>query len=226
MRTHKLGCISPSVVNLPWDLQDALRPGIAAMVTTLNVRNGRPGEFERAVATMGASVDVLIDEGAGAIAVFGVPVSARRGFASERDALRALTAPRGAVPIVSTLAAVCEALADAGVRRPLLVTQYADGVNAQIAQFFADAGLATAGAAGLGARDAAAVNATSPDDYAALARRALAAHPSADGVFLSARGNLAPVARDLTRETGLPAVEQVGAAAWWADRTFRSLATV
>jgi maleate cis-trans isomerase len=221
----KIGCISPSVVNLPWDLEALVPPDVAAIVTTLNVRNGRPGEFERAVATMGASVDVLIDEGAGAVIVFGVPVSARRGFAAERAELDALTAPRGAVPIRSALAAVCETLAAEGVRRPLLVTQYADEVNAQIVTFFRDAGLEPAGATGLGARNAAEVNRTSPADYAALARRALAEHPGADGMFLSARGNLLEVTRDLQREAGIPVIEQVGGGVRWALAHLRSPAT-
>jgi maleate cis-trans isomerase len=222
----KIGCISPSVVNLPWDVEALVPADVAAIVTTLNVRNGRPGEFERAVATMGASVDVLIDEGAGAVVVFGVPISARRGFAAERAELEALTSARGDVPIRSALAAVCATLAADGVRRPLLVTQYASEVNDQIVTFFRAAGLDPVAATGLGARNAAEVNRTAPADYAALARRALAEHPGADGMFLSARGNVLEVTRDLQREAGIPVIEQVAGGVRWALANLRSPATV
>lgn len=214
----KFGCISPSVVQLPWDLHAILPADAVAAVVTLNVRNGRPGELERALSILRGATDVLIDEGARAIVVFGVPVSASRGFAAERDALRELTADRGAVPIVSSLAASVFGLQELGVRRPLLVTQYADNVNATIATFYRDAGLEVAATVGLGARNAAEVNALGATDFYELARRALADHPEADGVFLSARGNLGEVARRLESEADRPVVEQIQAAGWWAFR--------
>ena len=100
----KFGCIAPSVVQLPWDLHALLPKDVQALTVTLNVRNGLPGEQERAIDNMRRATDVLIDEGADAIVVMGVPVAARRGFASDRAALDALTADRGAVPIISSLA--------------------------------------------------------------------------------------------------------------------------
>jgi len=212
----RFGYVSPSVSLVPSDLPALLPAGVSVAIATLNVRNGRPGEFERAIATMRGATDVLIDEGAGAIVVFGVPVSARRGFAAERDALQALTADRGAIPIVSSLAATVAGFGRLGVTRPLLITQYADDVNALIATFCADAGLAVSGAVGLGARNAAEVNARTPDDYERLARSALAAHPSADGIFLSARGSLLDVALRLEDEMRIPVVEQTQAGVWWA----------
>ena len=97
----KFGCISPSVVQLPWDLPALLPQGVEAALVTLNVRGGLPGEQERAVGNLRRATDVLIDNGAEAVVVFGVPVSARRGFAAERAALEALArcgGPRAFVP--------------------------------------------------------------------------------------------------------------------------------
>src|SRR5438105_1892736 len=98
----KFGCIAPSVIALPWDLHALLPQDVQALTVTLNVRNGLPGEHKRAIETMRRAVDVLIDEGAQAIVVMGVPAAARRGFASDRTALDALTTDRGAVPIISS----------------------------------------------------------------------------------------------------------------------------
>ncbi len=213
---RKFGCISPSVIQLPWDLHAVLPAAVSAAVVTLNVRNGRPGEYERALGILRGATDVLIDEGAKAIVVFGVPVAARRGFAEERAALAALTADRGGVPIVSSLAASALAFRHLGVRHPLLITQYADDVNADIMKFYRDAGVEAAGAAGLGATNAAMVNALTPSDFDALARRGLDRYPTADGIFLSARGNLRHIAAALEVALDLPVIEQIEASVWWA----------
>jgi maleate cis-trans isomerase len=68
----------------------------------------------------------------------GIPVAARRGIASDRTALNALTADRGAVPIISSLAASALALKHLGARRPLFITQYNDEVNAAIVSYCRD----------------------------------------------------------------------------------------
>jgi maleate cis-trans isomerase len=214
----RFGCILPSVAHLPWDMTELLSPELGATIATLNVRNGLPGEHERALAEMQRAVDVLIDEGCTAIVAFGVPVSARQGYAAESAVLAALTAGRGSVPIVSSLTAAALKLRAAGARRPLLVTQYRPDINTLIQAFLRDAAdLESAGAFGLGAGNAAEVNALRPDDFATLAGRAVAETSDADGVFLSARGNLRDVANRIEAETGLPAVEQVSAAIWWAQ---------
>jgi maleate cis-trans isomerase len=212
----KFGCISPSVIQLPWDMPAVLPPDLHVAVVTLNVRNGLAGEHERALSVMRRAADVLVDEGCGAIVAFGVPVSARRGYAVERAALDELTADRGSVPIVSSLAASALGFRALAVRQPLLVTQYAPDVNDLLLAFFRDAGLEAAGAEGLGARNAAEVNALRAEHFYDLALRAIREHPAADGIFLSARGNLLEVALRIEAETGLPAIDQVQAAAWWA----------
>lgn len=212
----KFGCISPSVVQLPWDMQDALPPGLSVAVVTLNVRNGRAGEYERALSIQRGAADVLVDEGCGAIVAFGVPVSAKRGYAAEKAALNELTADRGAVSITSSLAASALEFHALAVKRPLLVTQYAPDVNELLLAFYRDAGLDPAGAVGLGARNAAEVNALSAENFHDLAQRAIREHPAADGIFLSARGNLLDVARTIEAGIGLPVLDQVQAAARWA----------
>ena len=212
----KFGCVSPSVIGLPRDLHRLLPEGIQANVVTLNVRNGRPGEHERALGAMRGATDVLIDEGAEAIIVQGVPVAARRGFAATRGDHDDLTADRGAVPIISSLGASMLALRAVGAKRPLLITQYDADVNAQIVAFCRDAGMTVAGAVGLGATNAKEVNALTAADYERLATRALETHRDADGVFLSARGNLLDIAMGLEISKSLPVIEQVQATVWWA----------
>jgi maleate cis-trans isomerase len=212
----KFGCISPSVVQLPWDLPALLPQGVEAALVTLNVRGGMASEHERALDNLRRASDVLIDNGAEALVVFGIPVSARRGFAAERSALDALTADRGGVPIISSLAASVLALRQLGVKHPLFITQYAADVNTAILAFCRDAGREAAGAAGLGASSAAEVNALTPADFGALARQAVDRYPAADGIFLSARGNLFELARRLEAALNLPVIEQIEVSLWWS----------
>lgn len=212
----KFGVVAASVIQLPWDLHALLPNDVQALNVTLNVRNGLPGEQERAIENMRRAADVLIDEGAKAIVVMGVPVAARRGFAADCAALNALTAERGAVPILSSLAASVLALQQLGSKNPLFITQYNEVVNEAIGRYCGDAGVKATGIVGLGASNAAMVNALSASDFDALARKALKEHPDADGIFLSARGNLLSVARELQTTFGIPVVEQVEAGVWWA----------
>lgn len=216
MNKMKFGCILPSVMSLPWDLDVLLPPDVQALCVTLNVRNGLPGEQERAVENMRRAADVLIDEGAKAIVVMGVPVAARRGYAADCAALRALTADRGGIPIISSLAAVTLALRHKGAQRPLFITQYNAEVNAAILAYCRDAGVLAASAFGLGAGNAAQVNALAAVDFEVLARQALDRHPEADGIFLSARGNLLTLSRALEAALGLPVIEQIQASLWWS----------
>ena len=212
----KFGVIVPSVLGLPWDLHALLPEGVQANIVTLNVRNGRPGEHERALGILRGATDVLIDEGAQAIVVAGVPVAARRGHAEERAGLAALTADRGAAPIVSSLNASVLAMQHLGVKRALLITQYNEAVNAQIVAYCRDAGLECAGSVGLGATNAAQVNALSTSDYSALARKSIERYAGADGIFLSARGNLYELTCELEASLGIPVIEQVQATVWWS----------
>jgi maleate isomerase len=212
----KFGCVSPSVIQLPWDLHALLPQDVQALTVTLNVRNGLPGEHERALDNLRRAADVLIDEGAKAIVVMGVPVAARRGFVDDQAGLNALTADRGAIPIVSSLAASAAALQHLGAKRPLFITQYNAEVNAAIVAYCREAGVYAAGVLGLGAANAAQVNALSVSDYDALTRRALDEHRDADGIFLSARGNLLALSRELEASLDLPVIEQVRASVWWS----------
>jgi maleate cis-trans isomerase len=212
----KFGSVASSIIQLPWDLHALLPNDVQALNVTLNVRNGLPGEQERAVEQMSRAADVLIDEGAKAIVVMGVPIAARQGFATDSSRLNALTAARGAVPIISSLGASALALKHLGVKKPLFITQYNEAVNEAIVGYCRDMGVSAATAVGLGASNAAMVNALSASDFDALARRTLKDFPDADGIFLSARGNLLAVGRELQATFKIPVIEQVEASVWWA----------
>jgi maleate cis-trans isomerase len=215
----KIGCISPSIVQLPWDLSDMLPGHVSAIVATLNNRNGKPGEEERSNAALPGAVNVLADEGAEAIVALGIPNAARRGYEADTKLWADLGRER-AVPIVSSLTATILACRHLGIEHALLITQYDEPSNERILTFCRAAGLAVDGAAGLGCRNAADVNAKGPADYDALARATLPRYPLCDGIVIFARGNMAAVAIELERDTKIPVIEQTQATVWWAFSQF------
>nr|WP_246448647.1 hypothetical protein [Novosphingobium flavum] len=201
---------------MPLDLSLLLPDGQQAVAVTLNGRNGVPGEAQRNIKALPRAVDVLLDEGVGAIFLMGIPVAARRGYAEDCSALTALTADRGGVPIVSALNAITLALRALGAQRPLFVTQYGDALNRQVVDYCSDAGVEVLSAVGLNAGNAAEVNALTEADFERLARDAVACNPTADAVVISARPSLLSLGRRLEAELGIPVIEQTAAGVWWA----------
>jgi maleate cis-trans isomerase len=215
----KIGCISPSIVQLPWDLGDVLPDGVSAIVATLNNRNGKPGEEERSNAALPGAVNVLADEGAEAIVGLGIPNAARRGYEADRKLFEDLGRERN-VPIVSSLLATILACKHIGAQHTLLITQYDEIANAKIVAYCNAAGLPIEAAAGLGCRNAAEVNAKGPADYDRLARETLPNYPSCDAVVIFARGNMLSIARALEAEVKIPVIEQTLATVWWSLAQF------
>ncbi len=211
----KLGFILPSVLVLPSDVSRFVADGVEILNVTLNNRNGLPGEAERALANLPQAANVLVDEGAQAIVVMGVPVAARRGFVLDGIALDALTAERGAVPIVSSLKASVRALKHLGVRRPLFVTQYDEPLNLAIRRYAESDGLEPAGCFGLDAKNSREVNALSDADFGRLATDGMAIHGDADAIFLSARASMLNLAIALEAKFAIPVIEQTQASMWW-----------
>ena len=53
----KFGCVAPSVIVMPSDLHALTPAGAEALVVSLNVRNGQPGEADRAVRVLQRAAD-------------------------------------------------------------------------------------------------------------------------------------------------------------------------
>jgi len=212
----KIGAILPSIALIPSDMSLLLPKGVQVLGATLNGRNGLPGEAQRNLDAMQRATDVLVDEGADAIVVMGIPVAARRGLAEDRSALAGLTAARGAVPIASSLDTVAAALRYLDAERPLFVTQYNPPLNEAIIAYCRDAGVDVLAARGLGAGNAAEVNALTEADFEELAMRLVAEYPQADAIVLSARASMLSLSRRLEARFGFPVLEQNQTSLWWA----------
>jgi maleate isomerase len=214
------GWVSPSTIQLPWELEAMLPEGVGVVATNLNVRAHQAAEFERAQQGIEAAVDVVVGEGAQAVVLAGVPLAVRQGFQREQDA-HAAWSQRAGVPVTSGSAAAVAGLWALGARRPLVVTAYLDEFNELIVRYLGDAGLDVAAVAGLSVRSPAEASQTRPEAYFRLAKQLLLAHPESDSVFLGTRGNVMGVALQIEEDFGVPVVHSPQAGLWWALRHLR-----
>lgn len=213
----KFGYVSPSTIQLPWELSHLLPDGVGVIATNLGVRAHQGAEFDRAQATTEAAIETVCGEGAQAVVLAGVPVAVRQGYGNEQARLGALS-ERFGVPIASGMATAVAAMQHLGVRRPAVVTAYLDEWNRMIVDYLAEAGLEATGVAGLSVKSPAEAARTEPQDYYRLARQVLAEQPTADAVFIGARGAVLQVAVQMEDDFGVPVVHGTQSGAWWALR--------
>src|SRR5919202_2338904 len=113
------GWVSPSTIQLPWELEAMLPEGVGVVATNLNVRAHQAAEFDRAHQGIEAAIEVVVGEGARAVVLAGVPLAVRQGFGREREAHRAWD-ERARVPVTSGSAAAVLGLEALGARRPVI----------------------------------------------------------------------------------------------------------
>jgi len=214
------GWVSPSTIQLPWELQAMLPEGVGVVATNLNVRAHEAAEFERAQQGIAVAIEVVVGEGARAVVLAGVPLAVRQGYRREQEAHRTWS-ERAGVPVTSGSAAAVLGLEALGARRPVVVTAYLEEFNRLIAAYLEEAGLAVAAVGGLSVRSPAEASQTEPGAYYGLVRELLRAHPHADSVFLGTRGNVMEVVLQLEDDFGLPVVHSPQAGLWWALRHLR-----
>ena len=207
--------ISPSTVQLPWELPPMLPEGVGIVCTALNVRAHQASEFDRAQQGIEGAIETVVTEGARAVVLAGVPFAARLGYAGD-TALHQQWSERFGVPVISSTAAAVEALRALGCQRPVLATAYLPALNDQIVAYLAEAGITVAGAHGLAVRSPAEAAAVSDSAYYGLARDLVAAHPAADAILFGTRGNILREVLHLEADLGLPALHSPWVGLWWA----------
>jgi len=212
-----LGCISPSTIQIPSELDELLPPGMGVVATVLDVRAHTDEQFRAARQKLAGAVDAVVGEGAQAVWIDGVPVAVWDGYQAEQDMLGELSSHCG-VPVTTGVSSAVEGLRHLGVQRLIAATAYIPEVNERVGRYFGQAGFELLAIEGLAVRSPAENARLSGDAYADLARKLFAAHPQADGFFLGGRGNLMPTAAAVERELGKPVVMGRQASLWWVLR--------
>jgi maleate cis-trans isomerase len=213
-----VGFVAPSTVRVPWDLEGLLPPGVALMAATLTVKGYKPEEFAQAAEQVHTAAALLAGEGAEAVMSAGVPLSLAVGYPADCELAARETARLG-VPFTSAILPALDSLLRQGCRRVIAATAYPSFVNDQLTAYLLAAGLEPLAVKGLEMTGPRAANVVDPVRYAALGDTLLAAHPAAEAVLLSARGNLIEAAAGLQRARGLPVViPSVEGLRWALDR--------
>lgn len=213
----RFGYISPSTIQVPWELQDLLPEGVGVVASVLGVRAHQDSEFQRAEQSVEAAIETVVGEGARAVVLAGVPLAVRRGYRQEQEANQRWS-QRFGVPVTSAVAAVVAGFRHLGVRRPIVVTAYLEELNRLIAAYLTEAGLEVVGVQGLSVRSPDEASRLEPTVYYTLTRDLAATHPESDCVFLGGRVDLQKVVMRLEQDMGVPVLHGTQAGLWWALR--------
>ena len=213
-----VGYVSPSTIQLPLELQELLPADVQIVASVLDVRAHTDEQFRAAREKLEGVVGALAGEGAQAIEVDGVPVAVWDGWQAEREMWRDMKAKVG-VPLNSGVGAAVEGFQHLGVKRLVVATAYLPAINDRLAAYFQQAGLEVLAIEGLAVHSPAEAARLDPFAYAELARRLVAGHQAADGIFLGGRGNLLPIAVELERQLDRVVLTARQGGAWWLLRT-------
>jgi len=192
--------------------------GVRFVARGLGLTSLTPDGYDQVIDRIATASAELAEAGADAIALMGTSISFYRGPVFNAELVGRMEAASG-VPATTMSNAVMEALDKLGARKLSVATAYGDAVNERLSAFLREAGFEVLALESLGIVDVDRVFDVTGDDLMALGRRAAAAAPDADAMFLSCGGlRTLSVTTPLEIETGLPIVSSAVAGAWAAMR--------
>lgn len=214
----RIGFLVPSgnAVSEP-ELHAMMPPGVAALVTRLELRGSSEAELLRMVERLEPAARLLADARPALVAFHCTAVSTFAPAMAD-DILRRMGAATG-LPATATAEAIIAAFAALGARRILLVTPYIAEVHAREVAFLAAHGIAVVGGSMLGLNTNAEMAALPPACIMAQVRAAAAASPGAEACFISCTAiRSAPLIGPLEAELGMPVATSNQVMAWHALR--------
>jgi maleate cis-trans isomerase len=214
----RIGVLVPSgnQVSEP-ELHAMMPPGVAALVTRLELRGSSEPELLRMIEDLEPAARLLAHAHPALLAFHCTAVST---FAPAMAAsiLGRLTAATG-LPATATAEGILAACAALALRRVLLVTPYIAPVHDREAAFLAAHGIAVAGGSMLGLAASEEMAALPPARILEQVRAAAVASPGAEGCFISCTAiRSAPLIAPLEAELGMPVITSNQVMAWHALR--------
>lgn len=209
-----LGLIVPPASGaVPGDAA-AIYPHIPFVAAGLGLEEMTSDGYNSVIGAVGSAAAVLRGQGATVVSLMGTSLSFYRG-PDFNAALEREIAERAGVPALTMSSAILSALSQLGLKRLAVATAYREDVNLALSHFLETAGLEVLALEPLGIASIEAVHAVPESAVTALARRAFAAAPQADGILISCGGLATREAvRLLEEETGRPVVTSPLAGLW------------
>ncbi|WP_198369629.1 maleate cis-trans isomerase family protein [Roseomonas rosulenta] len=199
------------------ELHAMMPPGVAALVTRLELRGSSEPELLRMVEALEPASRLLADARPALLAFHCTAVSTFAP-AMAADIPKRMTAATN-LPATTTADGILAAFAALGARRVLLVTPYIAEVHAREVDFLAAHGIDVVGGSMLGLNTNAEMAALPPERIREQARAAAAASPGAQAFFISCTAiRSAPLIAPLEAELGMPVVTSNQIMAWHAMR--------
>lgn len=199
------------------ELHAMMPPGVAALVTRLELRGSSEAELLNMLGNLEAAARLVADAKPALVAFHCTAVST---FAPDlaQDIPRRIAAATG-LPATATADGILAAFAALAARRVLLVTPYIAEVHAREAAFLAAHGIGVVGGSWLGLNTNAEMAMLSPGRIRDQVRAAAAASPGAEACFISCTAiRSAPLIAPLEAELGMPVVTSNQVMAWHALR--------
>lgn len=209
-----LGLIVPPAAGaVPADAA-AIYPRIPFVAAGLGLEEMSSDGYDSVIGAVGAAAEGLKARGATVISLMGTSLSFYRG-PEFNSALEREIQARSGVPALTMSSAILSAISRLNLKRIAVATAYRDDVNRALRTFLEGAGLEVLSLEPLGIASIDAVHAVPGSTVTALARRAYAAAPGADGVLISCGGLATREAvRVVEAETGCPVVTSPLAGLW------------
>jgi maleate cis-trans isomerase len=199
------------------ELHAMMPPGVAALVTRLELRGSSEAELLNMLVNLEAAARLLADAKPALVAFHCTAVST---FAPDlaQDIPRRI-AVATSLPATATADGILAAFAALGTRRVLLVTPYIAEVHAREVAFLAAHGIEVVGGSALGLNTNAEMAVLSPERIRDQVRAAAAASADAEACFISCTAiRSAPLIASLEAELGMPIVTSNQIVAWHALR--------
>lgn len=199
------------------ELHAMMPPGVAALVTRLELRGSSEPELLRMVENLEPAVRLLADARPALVAFHCTAVSTFAPAMAEGIPRR--MADASSLPATATAEGILAAFAALGTRRVLLVTPYIAEVHERETAFLAAHGIAVVGGSMLGLNTNAEMAVLAPERIRDQVRAAAAASPGAEACFISCTAiRSAPLIAPLEAELGMPVVTSNQVMAWHALR--------
>jgi arylmalonate decarboxylase len=213
-----IGLVVPFATDRVPDEGLQMYPHVRFLARGVGVRALTQEGYDAAVDGIVPAAEYLAGQDVQAIMVIGTSLTFYRGADFHAGLMERLRAATG-LPVGTMSQAVMDGLRSFGARRIAVATAYADDVNARLQAFLAAHGFDVLAVEGFGLFGFGEPDRKSEQEIIALAGKACAAAPAAEGLLISCGGlRTLGVAVPLEQRYGMPVVASTQAAFWAALR--------
>ena len=210
----RIGYLSPSVFETPSDWDLILPRGFTIVASGLNVQAHTSEEFNKAIDSLEAGLEIFVAEECDAILLGGITLGTQRGYEAEQEVVERLSKRIG-LPISTGMNASVEALKHLKADSVVIATPYMEKINQAVKRYYEAAGYQILAIKGLEVTKP--VEQVKLPDYASykVARELFRQNPTVDAILIQGRWRSVACVAELEGDTNRPVVSSTAASLWW-----------